>query len=130
MIAAVCVALLLAWLFWPSAGVSQKEKLRVVGDVDNDGRDEELVLVEKRGYYGPDLPFWEEENIDDFGNHLFVYKTETNERQLQWGSSTISHEIYDMQIVDVDNDGLIDLAVRSEIGDYVMEWNDFGFKEK
>ncbi|MBU0732285.1 hypothetical protein KKC88_05405 [Patescibacteria group bacterium] len=126
----IIIGILLIWLLWPLAGASQKIKFSVIGDVDNDGLDEKLVVLEKRGYYGPDLPFWLDKNIDDYGNHLFVYKLETGEPELQWGSSTIPHEIFDMEIKDVDNDGLNDLAVSSEIGDYVMEWRDFGFREK
>ena len=126
----ICIFLLLIWLFWPFQAASPQTKISVIGDVDNDGFNEKLIVLEKRGYYGPDLPFWLDENINDYGNHLFIYKLETEEPELQWGSSTISHEIYDIEVKDVDGDGLNDLAVNSEKGDYVMEWNDFGFKEK
>lgn len=100
----------------------------MIGDVDNDGYEEALVVLEKRGYYGPDLPFWLDENIDDYGNHLFVYKMEKTEPELQWASSTIPYDIYALEITDTDNDGKNDLIVNE--GEVVMEWRDFGFFEK
>ena len=126
----ISIFLLLLWLLWPFQSASQKIKFSVIGDVDNDGFEEELVILEKQGYYGPDLPFWEDENIDDYGNHLFVYKLETPQPELQWGSSTIPYEILDLEVKDIDNDNLNDLVVTNPEGEVYMEWNDFGFKEK
>lgn len=122
------IIFLLLIIIVPLKTASQKERFSIVGDVDNDGHDEELVVLEKRGYYGDDLPFWLDENIDDYGNHLFVYKMETPEPELQWASSTISYDVYALEIIDIDNDGKNDLVVND--GQVIMEWRNFGFFEK
>ena len=89
----------------------------VVGDIDQDGQKELAVVLWKRGYYGPTLPFWQEENIDDYGNHLFIYEL-TPEIKIKWGSSTIP---YTLEQIDFKDKQLV--VNQNEY----WEWEGFGF---
>jgi len=103
----------------------------ILADIDNDGKIDIITSVWKMGKYGPDLPFWIKENINEWGNHLFIYKWEDNGVKLFWGSSTIDAPIKEMAVEDVNNDGQNDLVVLEgdyqepvdELADYLTVWH-------
>lgn len=45
----------------------------MTGDLDADGRDELLLLVWRRGHYGPSRPFWVPQNDWRYSQHIFIY---------------------------------------------------------
>lgn len=45
----------------------------LTGDLDADGRDELLLLVWRRGHYGPSRPFWVPQNDWRYSQHIFIY---------------------------------------------------------
>ncbi len=46
----------------------------IIADIDRDGADNVLLHVWKKGSYGPFQPFWEEDDKDEFSEHLFIYQ--------------------------------------------------------
>ncbi|MDP3970860.1 MAG: hypothetical protein Q8P90_04105 [bacterium] len=90
----------------------------MIADVDNDGVDELIISVWKEGYYGVDLPFWEEDNIQDLGNHIFVYNL-IPDPEMQWGSSTIGYTIKSLDFQDGN------MVIN---GDEYWQWGDFHFE--
>ena len=114
---------------WESEAEWQAENV-VMADVDNDGVMEMVVSLWKWGKYGPNLPFWLEENEDDWGNHLFLYEWDGEEVKLAWGASTIDAPIREMAVADVDGDGKNELVVlegdyeeaADELAQYVTTW--------
>ena len=108
-------------IIWQSEEDWRAENV-LFGDIDNDDQDEFMVTYWKFGKYGPDYPFWLEENIDDWGNHLFIYKWQDNELKLFWGSSTLDQPIREMALADMNNDDLNDLVVLE--GNYQDSYSD------
>lgn len=71
----------------------------LVSDIDGDGQDELLMLVWKRGSYGPKKPFWVEKNDNNLAQHIFIYKWEprkTNKLRAIWMSSAVSDSMESM----------------------------------
>ena len=121
-LAITIVIAILVIAFWPFKSISQdnyEATEYLIADIDHDGQDEMAVVVWKRGYYGPDLPFWETENIDDYGNHLFIYEIEP-EVKMKWGSSTINYKIKSLDFRDQY------LIVNN---DEQWLWEGFGFRK-
>lgn len=116
-------------LVWQSNPAWSAENV-VVGDIDNDEKNEIIVSLWKLGKYGSDLPFWLEENIKDWGNHLFIYKWPEEGIKLFWGSSTLDAPIREMAVADVDEDGQNELIVLEgsyeesidQPAEYVTAW--------
>lgn len=116
-------------LIWQSNSDYQAEKV-VVGDINNDQKTEILISLWKWGKYGPDLPFWLNENVNDFGNHLFIYRWEDDQIKLVWGSSTLDAPIRELEVADIDGDEKNDLIVLEGVYDdprdaparYVTVW--------
>ncbi|MBR4346924.1 MAG: hypothetical protein IKP75_08355 [Oscillospiraceae bacterium] len=46
----------------------------IICDIDHDGLDNVLLHVWKKGSYGEYQPFWEEDDKDEFSEHLFIYQ--------------------------------------------------------
>ena len=155
----ITVIILMVWLLWPSKSVSHtwqdkefvlKNKILYlysekgivwstdrewqveyfqIADFDNDNLEELGIVVWKEGYYGPTMPFWEEENKNDWGNHIFIYRLESGQPEIQWGSSTIEDKISSIDVGNIDEDEENELIVVHENGQDVMQWDDFGFEE-
>jgi len=65
------------------------------GDIDSDGNTELVVLLWKKGAYGPSRPFWVKENDNDWGQHIFIYRYDGT-LNIIWGTSYIPFEIEKM----------------------------------
>lgn len=83
-----------------------------LGDVDNDGKDNLVMSLWKKGSFGKFEPFWHGEKNIDYKNHLFVYKLEGNKLKNVWCSSDLDHPILSFSIQDIDGDKLNELVVE------------------
>ena len=106
-----------------------------VGDVNYDDQDDVSLIVWKKGNYGSDMPFWEKENSQDTGNHLFVFTWQENEFKPLWQSSTIKKPNIDLLIHDLDGDNKNELIVLEDHNNdlssaehlAIWRWDDWGF---
>jgi len=112
------------------------------GDVNNDGREELVLLLWKTGSYGKDKPFWHQGFDDRLSNHLFVYQLINDQLKPLWCSSALPRPITDLQVIDIDQDGKNALVISE--GKYgrlldekaplvtppsrlIMRWQGWGF---
>jgi hypothetical protein len=116
----------------------------VAGDINNDDELEIVLTLWKGGKYGQDFPFWLEENITDYGHHIFVYAWQEDSLSLIWGSSTLDAPIKELAVRDVNQDSKNELIVLegnyensySSFAEYItiwhwQEWNFFNdFRSK
>ena len=66
----------------------------LVGDLDRDGAEELLLLVWRRGHYGPSHPFWVKQNDYAYSQHIFIYKKQSDgEVQPVWMSSALTPQV-------------------------------------
>lgn len=99
----------------------------IVSDVDMDGHDELLMLVWKRGSYGPHMPFWEKRNDNHLAQHIFIYKWEpkrASKIHAIWMSSAVSENFNSMS-----SDKLGRIYIRENDGKLsAWYWENFGLK--
>ena len=99
----------------------------VVSDIDRDGHDELMLLVWKRGSYGPHMPFWEKKNDNNLAQHIFIYKWEpkrTSKIRAIWMSSALSDKYYSMS-----SDNLGRIFITENDGELsAWYWENFGLK--
>lgn len=62
-------------------------------DMDDDGREELILLCWKRGRFGRYRPFWVEKDEKKWSQHLFVYEYAEGEIRPQWMSSYIGQDV-------------------------------------
>ncbi len=67
-------------------------------DIDNDSRDELVLLCWKKGRYGRHRPFWVEEDEKGWSQHIFVYEYERGEVRPKWMSSYIGQDVTEMTV--------------------------------
>lgn len=67
----------------------------LVLDIDRDGRNELMLLVWRRGNYGPSRPFWVKRNSTDWSQHIFIYEYDRQAGTFapQWMSSQLRPEV-------------------------------------
>ncbi len=117
-------------------------------DVDNDQVEDLGLILWKTGYYGDDLPNFVNENIEDYGQHLFLYNLEVGEDSVsgdqtvsrlpeltpKWHSSTLSAPIQSLVVHDLNQDGFQELIMIEEAEDQnqlaIWQWDDWGFSKK
>lgn len=99
----------------------------VIKDVDQDGKDEMILLVWKHGSYGNHRPFWVKKNDKDLKQHIYIYKydakRETRVRAI-WMSSQITYEI---ESISDGEKSYLDVTDRTG-NTRVWEWREFGLK--
>lgn len=114
-----------------------------LGDVNNDGRDELLLSVWKKGSFGPVRPFWHTGPDESYKNHLFVLGRSGNGMRTLWCSSGLDRPLLGLRVADTDGDGRNELAVvegayrrvRGEVytvhpgiaRQAVLRWDGWGF---
>lgn len=62
-------------------------------DIDRDGRTELLLLVWRRGNYGPSKPFWVKRNDTRWSQHIFIYDRQDGSFMPQWMSSQLRPKV-------------------------------------
>lgn len=65
----------------------------LIGDLDRDGTDELLLLVWRRGHYGPSHPFWVDQNDYAYSQHIFIYEQKDSGAEPVWMSSALSPRV-------------------------------------
>lgn len=115
-----------------------------LGDVDNDGIDNLVISLWKKGSFGKHKPFWHTGEDNEYKNHLFVYQLEAGTCKQVWCSSNLGRPILSFRIDDIDGNGRNQLIV--EEGQYkrmagdrytidpkgatrttVWQWEEWGF---
>ena len=104
------------------------------GDANNDGAPELNLIVWKEGRFGPQKPFWLEEQEPGVKNHLFIFKLEKGKIKPVWQSSSLDRPNYRAALVDHTGDGQNELKVLegcytdlSQQKVTLWTWNGWGF---
>jgi hypothetical protein len=127
-------------LLWESPAEWKVTHL-LLADADHDGQEEILMVLWKRGSFGSSRPMWLEGPDNDYGNHLFMYRLTSGRMKSVWCSSAIAYPILDLQVIDQDEDGKLELLVTEGPPTGVLyslrkqfyhnqtlwEWQDWGF---
>lgn len=117
-----------------------------IGDPDNDGTDNLIISLWKKGSFGAIRPFWMTGEDNSYKNHLFLLKFANKTFQAVWCSSDLDCPIASFDVGDADGDGLFELVVqegryRETNGDRyaldpdipvrttVWRWEEWGFRQ-
>lgn len=96
----------------------------LVGDLDRDGAAELLLLLWRRGHYGPSRPFWVSQNDYAYSQHLFIYKQKGNTVQPVWMSSSLNPRIRSWSMTGQGN-----LEILTSAGeDTLWGWGSWGIE--
>ncbi len=106
----------------------------ILGDATNDGSPELNLIVWKEGSFGPQKPFWLEEEEPGVKNHFFIFKLEKGKIKPVWQSSSLDRPNYRTALVDHNGDGQNELlALEGCYTDPSLQkvtlwtWNGWGF---
>lgn len=94
------------------------------GDIDRDGRQEILIIVFSRRNYGDYRPFWEEEDREQFYQHLYIYHYENGKLKPFWMSSRLRPEFRDMLVKE---DGMLEMTDTAGEKS-VWQWKTWGLE--
>lgn len=83
-----------------------------LGDADNDGTINLVIILWKKGSFGSVKPFWLTREDVDYKNHLFVYRLKNKTMKQVWCSSDLDRPIISLTIRDYEGDGLNELVVE------------------
>lgn len=89
-----------------------------LGDIRNCQQDEILLVVWKQGSFGRNRPFWLKADSHKNSSHLFIYSYRQDLPRPVWMSSALDKPIKECSVVDINHDGLKDLAVKE--GEYTQ----------
>lgn len=105
-----------------------------IGDANNDGSPELNLIVWKEGSFGPQKPFWVEEEEPGVNNHLFIFNLEEGKIRPVWQSSRLDRPNYRAALLDHNGDGQNELmALEGCYNDPSLQkvtlwtWNGWGF---
>ncbi|NLF46200.1 MAG: hypothetical protein GX581_08995 [Syntrophomonadaceae bacterium] len=115
----------------------------LLGDFDNDGQEDILMVLWKQGSFGSSRPAWSEGPDDEYSNHLFMYRLAAGKLKPVWCSSAIPYPILDIE-AEPDENGIIALIVTEgpptghlyplrkifHREQTIWEWQDWGFVRK
>lgn len=95
-------------------------------DVDDDGSDELVMLVWKRGSYGDHMPFWEDKNDTDLKQHIYIYTYDDIENRIKpiWMSSDIAYEIDHIEAAPLNSLRVVKMDGQTDI----WKWDEWGLK--
>lgn len=80
-------------------------------DADNDGFEELLLVLWKKGSFGSSRPMWQKGKDDAYSNHLFLYRLVSGKIKPVWCSSALVHPIINLEVQDINQDGKNELKV-------------------
>ena len=69
-------------------------------DIDNDRKDELILLGWRVGRYGKSKPFWVEQNERKWSQHIAVYEYDEDKLKPKWVSSYIGVDVVSMAVYD------------------------------
>ncbi|MBR5421793.1 MAG: hypothetical protein IK115_11660 [Lachnospiraceae bacterium] len=96
-------------------------------DLDRDGEEELVLLLWKRGRYGPYRPFWVEKDEAGWSQHLFLYELPAEEPpKSKWCSSYMGFEAADMRVFEKGQGLLAFIDTQGE--ESIWAWEGFGVK--
>jgi len=104
-------------LLWESAEDCIVQSF-VLADANHDKVDDLLMVVWKKGSFGPDKPFWIEQDELRCSNHLYMYNLLEDRIKPLWMSSALDRPIKTLQVEDSNNDGKNELLVQE--GNYSL----------
>lgn len=96
----------------------------LVGDVDGDGRPELVLVVWKRGSFGPARPFWLSGPDIAWSQHVFIMRYGDGALHGRWMSSALEFELAGASLT---QDGELVTTTRAG-GRLVWAWEGFGLK--
>ncbi|HNS50396.1 MAG TPA: CapA family protein [Anaerolineae bacterium] len=92
-----------------------------LGDPNDDGRGEVLIA------------FWRPASPDREGSHPFIVGSRRGAYRVLWGGSAVDHPILEVELADVDGDGVHDLVALAERSEgravSLWHWHGWGFSE-
>jgi hypothetical protein len=103
----------------------------LAADADNDGGEELILVLWKKGSFGSSRPMWHKGIDDEYSNHLFLYRLIAGKMKPVWCSSALARPIIELEVQDIDQDGQNELKVLE--GRYFSHsyttwiWQEWGF---
>ncbi len=91
-------------------------------DIDRDRQTELVLLVWRRGNYGPSKPFWVERNDTNWSQHIFIYKWKDDAPVPQWMSSRLRPEVASWAV----RDGNRLFILTPEGEETLWQWGNWG----
>jgi hypothetical protein len=82
------------------------------GDINNDGEQELVFTLWKKGSFGPSQPFWITADDQSIAQHVFIYSYEDKNFKQFWASSNLDAPISNLQIRDIDKDGKFEMLAQ------------------
>ncbi|HWP96868.1 MAG TPA: VCBS repeat-containing protein [Syntrophomonadaceae bacterium] len=126
-------------MLWESSPDWQVDSF-ALGDANNDGQKDLLLVVWKAGSFGRDKPFWLTGPDRERSNHLFVFDLIKKKPKPVWMSSALDEPILSLEVKDVNQDGKNELVVQEKTrvnapfvlaspcrAAVLMQWQDWGF---
>ena len=99
-------------------------------DIDNDQKEELILLCWKVGRYGRYKPFWIEKDERSWSQHIFVYEYDLGEIRPKWMSSYIGQDVADMDVYS-ESDSLNRLFLTDPKGEVsCWKWDSWGFTKE
>lgn len=83
----------------------------LIADADNDGQEELLLVLWKKGSFGSSKPMWQQGPDDEYSNHLFLYRLAGGKMKPAWCSSALVHPIIKLEVLDLNQDGKNELKI-------------------
>lgn len=91
-------------------------------DIDRDDAAELLLLVWRRGNYGPSRPFWVKHNDTQWSQHIFIYDRRDGIFVPQWMSSQLRPKVVRWAVASTD-----ELFILTPDGDKTLwQWGQWG----
>lgn len=101
----------------------------IAADIDNDGKEEILAVLWKRGIYGKHRPFWKKADEKNYSQHLFIYRFEKSGKVVpMWGASETGILINRIKTYHKNSAMIMCESVDKEIS--LWRWNDWGLRRE
>ncbi len=86
----------------------------LLAEVTNDGQQDLVMVLWKKGSFGPHRPFWHRGKDNAYTNHLFVYNLLDQHFHPVWCSSALDYPIARLEIMDINGDGQNELEADEQ----------------